>query len=105
MTKMLHVPEEESGEDATASIQAMREAESAVFAILPQNLLFSNIRSCLQRCLEIQEPERTGRLANVIQNSRFDFVCVSVILLNCVFAGHVADWEVGHPGGVPPLWM
>eukprot|EP00931_Biecheleriopsis_adriatica_P021867 TRINITY_DN14181_c0_g1_i1.p1 TRINITY_DN14181_c0_g1~~TRINITY_DN14181_c0_g1_i1.p1 ORF type:complete len:526 (+),score=85.59 TRINITY_DN14181_c0_g1_i1:625-2202(+) len=44
----------------------------------------------------LEEPTHTGRLAKVVLHPGFDTVCLSVILLNSIFAIFDTDWKVSH---------
>merc|ERR1740121_3399101 len=49
-----------------------------------------------ERFLDMQEPERSGCLADLVESAMFERVTLVVIILNIVFIWTVTDWTASH---------
>lgn len=58
--------------------------------------------SCVTWWHHLEEPERTGVMANIVKSRRFELFCISVIFVNSAFLAIGADWEIRHIGEEKP---
>eukprot|EP00931_Biecheleriopsis_adriatica_P116739 TRINITY_DN92340_c0_g1_i1.p1 TRINITY_DN92340_c0_g1~~TRINITY_DN92340_c0_g1_i1.p1 ORF type:complete len:684 (-),score=114.35 TRINITY_DN92340_c0_g1_i1:30-2054(-) len=75
---------------------------------LPVRLLFLALSRIAAFVEQFHEPERTGRLAAIIDSNAFATLTVSVISFNSIFIAITTDYEISNLGAdslKPPLWM
>jgi len=53
----------------------------------------------------LEEPPRTGQLADIVQGKWFDTLCAAVIMCNALFTWGTTNWEIANLDKSPTLFM
>lgn len=65
---------------------------------LPSNTFTAIAREVHTFLINIEEPERSGFIYDLVYARSFEALCTLIITLNSVFAGYRADFDVENPG-------
>jgi len=67
-----------------------------------QRAIYNQCYWAMESWLAIEEPPRTGRLADLVQGAAFEALCATVILINSAFMIHTTNWEIDNLRQKPP---
>lgn len=72
---------------------------------LPKTAVFAELQRGATYVGAIEEPQRTGKLADFVEGARFELICTVVIIFNAFFAAYTADYQIKHLHANPTTFI
>eukprot|EP00747_Dinoflagellata_sp_TGD_P193994 gnl/TRDRNA2_/TRDRNA2_60900_c0_seq1.p1 gnl/TRDRNA2_/TRDRNA2_60900_c0~~gnl/TRDRNA2_/TRDRNA2_60900_c0_seq1.p1 ORF type:complete len:643 (+),score=124.77 gnl/TRDRNA2_/TRDRNA2_60900_c0_seq1:56-1984(+) len=69
------------------------------------SVLEAMVLRLVEFCMSLEEPERTGHLADFVRSRSFDIVSTTVILFNAIFMAYSANYDIQHIEAGPTAFI
>jgi voltage-gated sodium channel len=92
----------ETKSQKTASLSTTRSFDPPTFSQAMQKLVPDPVTDRLDRISHLEEPHRTGPLAELVDSGKFETLSCSVIVLNAIMSFIITNYEMDNRGAPPP---